>query len=158
MGFFSRNKTTIDESVDDQTWIRQGYQRFDRDKGSHFGSPETMRAGGDEAAGRGDLAAAIFYYGKAADIAQTWSSSKPGERPTELDIELFETYATGVETIRTMRPGADLSTDWANETARYALPMMVSVARTRHGAGEPTDRLFAAIDRVAAATGLEITN
>lgn len=158
MGRFLRKqeKQVIDESVDDQTWIQQGGKRFEAGKSRHFGSPETMRAGGDQALSSGDIAAAVFYYGKAIDIAQTWAGSSPGERPIELDVQLFDAYATTVETIRTRRPGADIVTDWKNETARYALPMMVSITRTYLRQGRPAPQLDQYVNRVVAATGLAV--
>lgn len=158
MGLFRRkeDKLIIDESVDDQTWIQQGAERFEAGKSRHFGSPETMRAGGDQAASKGDIAAAVFYYGKAIDIAQTWATSRPGERSIDLDAELFDAYATTVETIRTRRPDADIVTDWKNETARYALPMMVSITRTYQGQARPAPQLDQHINRVIAATGLSV--
>lgn len=154
--FGKKGKQVIDESVDDQTWIRQGNQRFEAGKSRHFGSPETMRAGGDQAVAKGDIAAAVFYYAKAIDIAQTWANSKPGERPAELDVELFDVYARTLEAIRHARPNADVVTDWNNENARYALPMMVSISRIYAGQGRPLSQLDRYIERVVAATGLTI--
>lgn len=157
MGLFgSSGKQVIDESVNDQTWIRQGHQRFESGKSRHFGSPETMRDGGDEAASRGDIAAASYYYAKAIDIAQTWANSKPGERPIELDMKLFDAYTTTLESIRSARPGADVVSDWNNENACYALPMMVSITRIYSGHGRPAPVLDQYVNRVVAATGLVI--
>ena len=90
MGLFGKRKLSIDESVDDQTWLINGHTRFDEGKSRFFGSPETMAAGGRQALQDGDLAAAVFYYGKAIDIAQTWSFMKPGERGLALDSQLFD--------------------------------------------------------------------
>lgn len=129
MGIFGKRKPFIDESVDDRTWLRNGHDRFDQGKSGSFGSPETMAAGGRQALQNGDLAAAVFYFGKAVDIAQTWSFMKAGERSLALDARVFDEYATALEAIRGQRPEADVVTDWNNENVIYVLPMMIDVAR-----------------------------
>lgn len=73
MGLFRSRRPEADRVP--MTRLSEGHARFDRGKGAHFGSPETVRDCGRLAYGRLDYAAAAAYYGKAIDISQTWSSS-----------------------------------------------------------------------------------
>lgn len=107
MGLFKR-RPTVDNTLPDDAWLAAGSDRFETTKSRFFGSPETMRAGAQQAQQRGDLAAAAYFYAKAIDISQTWSFSRPGERPDRLDDDLFTEYADLTELLRGLRPQLNL--------------------------------------------------
>ncbi len=146
--------TPAEEPADDSAWIRAAHGRFDAGKSRFFGSPDTMRDGGAVAEQAGDLGAALFFYAKAVDIAHTWVGSKPGQRSLEDDVSLFDVYATALERVHAARPGADLTTDWNNESGKYAVPLMGALARIRAGNGDPVDELQRHAARAAAVTRL----
>ena len=150
MGLFSKKPAG---PVTDQQWLVAGHDRFDRTKGRHFGSPETMAAGGDAATRNGDTAAAVFFYAKAIDIAQTWSTSKPGERSTEQDERLFAVYVSALEDIKQERPDADIVGDWNNESLGYTLNMMYGVTLEHGYRHQPVQPLARLLNRALALAG-----
>ena len=154
MGLFSKRPQEDSAEQDDHAWLYAGHQRFDRDKDRFFGSPETMRRGGEEALSRGDTAAAVFFFAKAIDIAQTWSRSRPHQRGYEDDVILFRLYSNTVGTIRAAHPDADVLSDWVNENGKYTANMMVDVAKDRFQTGQSTEALDEAINNFLNSTGM----
>jgi hypothetical protein len=145
MAFFSKRPT---EPPTDQGWLAAGHQRFERTKGRHFGSPETMAAGGDQAIGKGDLAAAVFFYAKAIDIAQTWSfGTYAGERSVGQDERIFQAYANALEDVKAGHPRADLYGRWNNESGETTLHMMYGVALEQDRRGRPVGELVKLLKR-----------
>ena len=156
MGLFGRNVKSQPGEQDDQSWLSAGHQRFDRDKARVFGSPETLRHGGEEALGRGDAATAVFFFAKAIDVAQTWSSNRAGQRSSEDDVTLFRLYVDTIRTIRRDHPDADVLSDWCNENGKYTANMMVSVAKNAFQEGMPVEALDAAINDFVVITGMPV--
>jgi hypothetical protein len=156
MGLFSKRTREDLTEQHGQAWLLAGHQRFDRGKNRFFGSPETMRRGGEEALSRGDTAAAVFFFAKAIDIAQTWSRNRPHQRSYEDDAILFRLYAEAVATIRAAHPDADVLSDGVNENGRYTANMMVAVAKDCFQAGHPTEELDEAINNFLNSTGMPV--
>jgi hypothetical protein len=156
MGIFSRRAAP--EPMDDRAWLASGYARFDVGKSRFFGSPETMLQGGLQALRKQDTAAAVYYFAKAIDIAQTWTFTKPGERDTAADIRVFEEYVSAVRFIKTMRPDADLLNDSNNENGARTLRMMIAVAQDAFGRGRSTEPLDRLINEFCEITGASWLN
>ena len=154
MSIFGRRKQTTDGPSDGRSWLREAHTRFERGKGSHFGSPETMRLGGDNAMAKGDAGAAMFYYAKAIDIAQTWMNSRPGERSIEDDMALFQSYVNAVRMVLATHRDADVLSDDYNENGTTSAHYMVQLTNAARMAGQPTQVLDAAIDEFIALTGM----
>jgi hypothetical protein len=157
VGLFRRAPTTHSEEqapFTDEQWLASGHQRFDVEKSKYFGSPETMRAGGEQMLATGDEAAAVFFFGKAIDIAQTWINSRPSQRSYEDDLELFGKYVETVQAIRSAHPMADLVSDRYNENATRSAYYMIQLANTAHEVGRPTDPLYARIETLIEVTGM----
>jgi hypothetical protein len=147
-----------EEAQSDRDWLAAGWKRFDSGKGQHFGSPETMSAGGIQALQQGDAAAAVFYFAKAIDIAQTWlgDSNPPYRRTLEQNVRLFGLYVDTIARIRAEYPDADLIGDWVNENGRYTANMMRAVAIDMYRSGQDVAELDAAINRFLTVTGMPV--
>ena len=135
-----------ENALPDETWLARGHERFERDKHAYFGSPETMHAGARDALARSDRAAALFFYAKAIDIAQTWSFGRPGERSPALDDTLFSGYVSLVCELLDSRPALNVLSGY-NENGNTAGAYMASLART------PVQRQAA--DTFIARTGMQ---
>jgi hypothetical protein len=138
-------RRAVDDSLPNEEWLAQGHRRFERDKQRYFGSPETMRGGAHDALAGGDRAAALFFFVKAVDIAQTWSFMKPAERPPELDDALFDEYVSLVCELLDARPGLNVLSGY-NEDGYTAGAYMARLART--------PRQQRAVDRFISRTGM----
>jgi hypothetical protein len=158
MSLFNKRAQQDFSELNDQAWLLAGHRRYERDRSRFFGSPETMRRGGEEALSRGDTAAAVFFFAKGIDIAQTWSHSRPGERSYENDVILFQLYAEGIGTIKAAHPDADVLSDWVSENGRYTANMMVSVAKDWFRAGQSTKTLDEAVNNFLNSTGMPVPN
>jgi hypothetical protein len=154
MSPFNRQSKGDSIELDDGAWLAAGHQRFDRDKSHYFGSPETMRRGGEAALNRGDVAAAVFFFAKAIDIAQTWLSNPLHQRTHEDNVTLFRLYVETIATVRSTHPAADVLTDWINENGKYTANMMVAVAKDSFRAGHPAETLDRAINDFLVITGM----
>lgn len=139
--------------LSDEEWLAAGHRRFEKEINKYYGSPETMRAGGERMLATGDQAAAVFFFGKAVDMAQTWLS-RPGERTHQDDVELFDLYVRTVEMIRVTRPSADVVSDSYNENATYIVHRMIDVAGAAQAVGRPAGPLYTCVQKLVDITGM----
>lgn len=153
MGWFSKAPKDVGPVTDDQ-WLSAGSSRYEKQKGSYFGSPETMRAGGEEFLGQGDAAAALFFFAKAIDIAQTWSFARAGERDPRLDQELFGLYLETVKRAMAERPGMDLTRGPHSDELSTSGNYMVQLAGIARSQGFPTGQTDDVIRELYAVTGM----
>ncbi len=74
MGLFKRMGGTPedfnDPSLGDAAWLNAGEDRYRSLVSKHYGSPDTIAAGGDQRVKAGDQAGALFFYQKAIDTLQ----------------------------------------------------------------------------------------
>jgi hypothetical protein len=154
MGIFGKRSLGNPAPEDDSSWLLAGHRTFDRNKSRFFGSPETMRRGGEEALGKGDTATAVFFFAKAIDIAQTWLRNPLHQRTYEENVTLFRLYVDAIAAIKASHPDADVLTDWNNENGQRTANMMVAVAKSSFQDGHPIEELDAAINKFLTITGM----
>ena len=93
------------------TWLAEGERRFADDVPAHYGSPESIAAGGMLALERDDTASALFFFQKAIDLLHTLyvSSRMQRRKPGPRDGALLDLYTRALRNVREVEPGADVS-------------------------------------------------
>lgn len=103
---------------------------------------------------KGDIVAALFFYARAIDVAQTrWGH---GSRPIMDDLRLFTAYVDAVVAVRSNLPDVDLLSDSYDNNGRYTANMMRGIALKHFHVGTPFDLLDVQINRFLQATGMPI--
>ena len=92
---------------------------------NHFGSPDTITAGGAQRTQLGDPAAALFFYQKAIDtlhsiyVANSGPSPAGWSRPpSSRDLGVVDAYLPALGQVRTIRPGAPVKDSVVGVTHR----------------------------------------
>ena len=118
MGFFRRTPGTSpnynDPALDDASWLASGESRYRSLVSEHYGSPDTIAAGGDQRSGEDDPASALFFYQKAIDtlhsiyVAGFSDTGQSGwsRQPSARDLDIADRYLQTLRTVRQLRPGA----------------------------------------------------
>jgi hypothetical protein len=116
VGLFSRTpKVPIappnfnDPTVGDAQWLADGESRYSEQVKRHFGSPDTIAAGGDGCRAQNDNAAALYFYAKAIDTLHSiyacgGSSATWNRQPSGRDITIIDRYLETLATIKAIRP------------------------------------------------------
>src|SRR4051794_37268002 len=102
MGFLRRTSRAPadhdDPEVDDAMWISGAEQRYKNSVARHYGSPDTISAGGDERLRADDPACALFFYQKAIDALHSIYVGGVGDpggwsrRPSSDDAVIVDNY------------------------------------------------------------------
>ncbi len=103
-----------DPLLDDASWIRAGENRYDVLVRNHYGSPDTIAAGGMQRSRLGDPAAALYFFQKAIDtlhsiyVAGFGDGSPAGwsREPSSRDLGIVDAYLQALGQVRALRPGA----------------------------------------------------
>lgn len=130
MGLFGRAKREPvnydDPLLDDQAWLSAGAARYDRLIVSHYGSPDTIAAGGDERTEQSDCGAALFFYQKAIDTLHSiyvcgFNDSGPASwsrQPSSRDHMILDRYLGALRSVRSVRPSAPVDASVREVTHR----------------------------------------
>jgi hypothetical protein len=107
-------------SAPDAEWLRDGEQRYERLVARHYGSPETIAAGGHARRQVGDLAAALFFFQKAIDLLHTLYdfSAMKDRRPSEADGPIVDAYLAALAEVRRLHPQAAVAASVKEVTHR----------------------------------------
>ena len=115
-----------DPLLDDTSWLDAGESRYQTLVRNHFGSPDTIAAGGAQRTQLGDPAAALFFYQKAIDTLHSiyvcgFSDTGPAgwsRQPSPRDLGIIDAYLQTLEQVRGMRPGAPVKSSVTEVTHR----------------------------------------
>jgi hypothetical protein len=130
MGIFKRTSRTADNyndpALDDRAWLHAGQGRYDSLVSRHYGSPDTIAAGGDQRARADDPATALFFYQKAIDTLHSiyvcgFNDTGPSSwrrQPSPRDESIVERYLMTLATVRTRRPSAPVAASVREVTHR----------------------------------------
>lgn len=130
MGLFRRvNREPAnydDPLLDDAAWLGAGEARYDRLISNHYGSPDTIAAGGDQRIQQDDPASALFFYRKAIDTLHSiyvcgFNDTGPSSwsrQPSQRDQSIVQRFLTTLRTVRTQRPSAPVKTSVSEVTHR----------------------------------------
>lgn len=107
-------------TVSSGNWLAEGESRFSDDVKAHFGSPESIAAGGMLALERDDVASALFFFQKAVDLLQTLyvSSRMRSRRPSRRDSAVIDLYLRALREVRAIDPDADVGASVREVTHR----------------------------------------
>lgn len=135
-----------DSNLSDPEWLHAGYQRYERLIPRHYGSPETIAAGGDERRQSGDLATALFFFQKAIDLLHTHYDylEMKQRRPSEADSPIIDDYVAALSEVRRVRPQAAVAASVKEATHRLR-----TISTTCRGAGLDPGQYLSALDRLA---------
>jgi hypothetical protein len=103
-----------DPHLDDASWLSAGESRYDTLVRSHFGSPDTIAAGGMQRSQLGDPAAALFFFQKSIDTLHSIYVAGFGDRspadwsrqPSDRDLGIVDAYLQELRRVCALRPGA----------------------------------------------------
>jgi hypothetical protein len=112
--------------LEDAAWLRSGEDRYRSMISNHYGSPDTIAAGGEKRAQCDDLAAALFFYQKAIDTLHSiyvcgLNDSGPASwsrQPSARDHSILDNYLSTLRTVRQIHPGAPVGSSVTEVTHR----------------------------------------
>jgi len=115
-----------DPLLDDSAWLWAGGSRYNEFVRNHYGSPDTIAAGGDQRAQLQDPASALFFYQKAIDTLHTiyvcgYNDTGPASwrrRPSGRDSTIVDCYLGTLRTVRSIRPAAPVEASVMEVTHR----------------------------------------
>ncbi len=130
MGIFSRKPKVPpnynDPALDDVAWLRAGESRYNSLISNHYGSPDTIAAGGDLRLREFDPAAALFFFQKAIDLLHTLyvvdlNNTGPSgwsRQPSGRDLAIADQYLQTLRTVRQLRQSAPVGESVTEVTHR----------------------------------------
>jgi hypothetical protein len=127
-----------DPLLDDASWLSSGESRYSTLARNHYGSPDTIAAGGTQRIQQGDPAAALFFFQKSIDTLHSIyvaSSGGPAEwrrQPSNRDLGITDAYLQALRQVRELRPGAPVKESVVEVTHRLRT---ISSAFERNGIG-----------------------
>lgn len=103
-----------DPVQDDVSWLSGAEDRYKSSVSNHFGSPDTLAAGGDQSMRARDPACALFFYQKAIDTMHSiyvcgFNDTGPrswSRQPSERDLSIIDRYLEALSSVRALRPRA----------------------------------------------------
>jgi len=115
-----------DPLLDDGAWLAAGEARYDRLISNHYGSPDTIAAGGDQRLQQDDSGSALFFYQKAIDTLHSIyvcgiNDSGPSSwsrQPSPRDQTILEHYLAALRNVRAVRPAAPVNASVTEVTHR----------------------------------------
>ena len=115
-----------DPLLDDAYWLRAGESRYETLVRSHYGSPDTIAAGGMQRSQVSDPAAALFFFQKSIDtlhniyVAGFGDPSPAGwsRQPSSRDLGIVDAYLQALGQVRALRPGASVTNSVVEVTHR----------------------------------------
>jgi hypothetical protein len=125
-----------DPLLDDASWLSSGESRYSTLVRNHYGSPDTIAAGGAQRIQQGDPAAALFFFQKSIDTLHSIyvaSSGGPAEwrrQPSNRDLDIVDAYLQALGQVRGLRPGAPVKESVVEVTHRLRT---ISSAFKRYG-------------------------
>lgn len=130
MGFFNRKPRVPpnynDPALDDSAWLGSGESRYSSLVSNHYGSPDTIAAGGDQRLRDDDPAAALFFFQKAIDTLHSiyvagFNDAGPSSwarQPSGRDLDIVDRYLQTLRTVRSLRPAAPVQESVTEVTHR----------------------------------------
>lgn len=104
-----------DPLLDDASWLRAGESRYRALIPNHYGSPDTIAAGGVQRTQQDDPAAALFFFQKAIDTLHSNYCSfglAPADwsrQPSDRDLGIVDAYLHALGQVRALRRGAPVN-------------------------------------------------
>ncbi|WP_328644122.1 hypothetical protein OHS58_24510 [Amycolatopsis sp. NBC_00348] len=153
-GRVSRAPRATFEIEPSSTWLAEGEQRFADDVGAHYGSPESIAAGGMLALEHDDIASALFFFQKAVDLLHTTyvNSQMRNRAPGRRDGAVLDLYVRTLRNVRKVAPDADVGASVREVTHRLR-----TITTACQDAGvDPSLYLEALADLAAAAPDVDV--
>lgn len=125
-----------DATLDDASWLRSGEDRYSTLVRNHYGSPDTIAAGGTQRIELGDPAAALFFFQKSIDtlhsiyVASSDGRAQWRRQPSNRDLGIIDAYLQTLGQVRGLRPGAPVKESVVEVTHRLRT---ISSAFKRYG-------------------------
>lgn len=115
-----------DPALDDAAWIGAGESRYSSLISNHYGSPDTIAAGGEQRLAVGDPAAALFFLQKAIDTLHSiyvcgFNDTGPASwsrQPSARDLAIVDRYLAVLREVRSVRPEAPIKSSVTEVTHR----------------------------------------
>jgi hypothetical protein len=115
-----------DPSPNDAEWLSAGEARFHQLISNHYGSPDTIAAGGDERMAQDDPASGLYFYQKSIDTLHSiyvcnFNDPGPGSwsrQPSGQDNSILDRYVSALRTVRQRRPAAPVGASVTEVTHR----------------------------------------
>jgi hypothetical protein len=115
-----------DPLLDDAAWLVGGEARYDRLVSNHYGSPDTIAAGGDQRLRQDDPGSALFFYQKAIDTLHSiylcgFNDTGPSSwsrQPSPRDQTIVDHYLSTLRIVRAARPAAPVKATVTEVTHR----------------------------------------
>jgi hypothetical protein len=130
MGWFSRAsrepENFNDPLLDDAAWISAGESRYSSLISNHYGSPDTIAAGGQQRNRLADPASAMFFYQKSIDTLHSiyvcgFGDPSPAgwsRQPSARDLGIVDAYLQTLREVRSLRPSAPVGASVMEVTHR----------------------------------------
>src|ERR1022692_4565112 len=115
-----------DPLLDDAAWLGAGEARYNRLISNHYGSPDTIAAGGDQRIQQDDPASGLFFYQKSIDTLHSiyvcgFNATGPSSwsrRPSQRDHTILDRYIATLRAVRAQRPTAPVNASITEVTHR----------------------------------------
>ncbi|HSL73891.1 MAG TPA: hypothetical protein VK853_05475 [Ilumatobacteraceae bacterium] len=159
MGLFNRKPRVPpnynDPALDDGAWLRAGEGRYSSLIPNHYGSPDTIAAGGAQRLQQDDPAAALFFFQKSIDTLHSiyvcgFNDTGPASwsrQPSSRDLEIADQYLQTLRTVRALRPAAPVKESVTEVTHRLRT---ISTKFDRYGlSAEPYRDRLAVLGEIA---------
>ena len=103
-----------DSNMSDREWLGAGRSRYEQLVSRHYGSPDTIAAGGDQRLAARDPASALYFYTKAIDTLHSiyvCTLGEPGpqswsRQPSARDVTILDRYLDCLRQVKSIRPNA----------------------------------------------------
>lgn len=159
MGWFSRTprepENFNDPLMDDATWVSAGESRYNSLIRNHYGSPDTIAAGGQQRNQLNDPVAAMFFFQKSIDTLHSiyvcgFGDPSPAgwsRQPSDRDLNIVDAYLQTLGNVRSLRPGAPVKASVTEVTHRLRT---ISTTFKRYGLNDvPYRERLARLGQVA---------
>lgn len=130
MSWFSRAsrqpENFNDPLLDDASWITSGESRYNSLVSNHYGSADTIAAGGQRRNDLGDPVAAMFFFQKSIDTLHSiyvcgFGDPSPAawsRQPSGRDLGIVDSYIRTLSNVRALRGGAPVGASVTEVTHR----------------------------------------
>ena len=144
-----------DPLLDGSAWLSAGEGRYSSLVRNHYGSPDTIAAGGLERSRLNDPVAAMYFFQKAIDTLHSIYVAGFGDRspaswsrqPSDNDLAIVDGYLNTLREVRALRPSAPVNESVMEVTHRLRT---ISSAFDRYGLdGLPYRERLATLGRLA---------
>ena len=139
----------VDDSLPDAQWLAASEQVYKETIESHYGSPESMAAGGQQRESHGDVGAAMYFYVKSIDMLHTayGFNQMQSRQPSRADALIVDGFCGVLEATLSRHPGSPVA-----EPVREVTHRLRSISTSCKAVGVDPAIYLRALERIARAT------